>query len=112
MKYGVKIFNYLKGMYEVAIFNTKITAEKCFEMMQIIESTTDLDEEELSVLSQYALSESIGYEDYWSCKNYNIGLDTKKINNFTYYINNKGNVSKETNNITFVFDGKYVEVPA
>ena len=112
MKYGVKIFNYLKGMYEVAVFNDKSAAERCFRMMQDLENNTDLTEDEASAAYAYALNESIGYEDYWDCKSYRIKFATQKIKKFKYSTNDNGKVNPQISNLTFVFNGQYVEVPA
>lgn len=107
MRYGVKVLNYLKGYYGLAIFNTKEKAEKCHKILKILwDNDANMTEEEMEFFYSYAFKDILGYEDELSSKH----VDKDIVEDFGYGVNNNGHCSIEISDIKII-NKNYVEVP-
>ena len=106
MKYAVKIFNYLKGTYEAALFDKKQDAVNCFELMKAVEEKED---DLAYAVHQAALKECIAYEEDLPARKYG---NAEIVKDFGYARNVDGFIRPETSNIKFVKEGDCITVPA
>lgn len=107
MKHAVKIFNYLKGTYEAALFNKKKDAIKCFDLMKTVEYAED--DELAYAVNQAALKKCIAYEEDLPAIQYG---NAEVVKEFGFSVNEDGFVHPEISDITFVNNGSYITVPA
>ena len=103
MKYGINVFNTLKGYYNLAIFNTKKEAEQSYELLDRLWSDSDFcedfDDIDFDIHYDLAFSNIISFiENIYIEEELN---EDDILENFKYV----------SDDVKILFDNKSVTVP-
>jgi hypothetical protein len=101
MVYGVKVFNYLKGWYEVHVFDKRKVAKQYQNELEIMDW-----ENPYMPLAEHMIAS----EDELSSKD---ALFEKNVTkNYPLSVNENGRVSRNLYNIRIINNNNAVEIPA
>lgn len=104
MKYAVKAMNYLKGMYEIIVFDKKEQAEKCFELLCELWNSKNLSEIDIKLGYLEAGRDCVEYLNYYDCLLMKIDFNKKELKNI--------NCNNEYFNIVFVNNKDFLDKAA
>lgn len=103
MKYGINIFNNLKGCHNLLVFNTMEEAEENYRLLDNLwsneEFCKDFDEIDFEILYNSVFANSVDYIEYISIED---KLDENNIlENFKFV----------SDDVKVLFDNEYVTIP-